>query len=456
MQFKDTLRKLVLLSITAFAVFSCITVDKSLGEEYIPEDQDLAIKVAEFRLPVVLKMEDSLQGISTDYCITGAIRTPQFGLVTFGTAANVCQPHTKFRFGEAPVIKSIFFSAAVVGSSVTEDNQKNIPQDIFIYRTNKVIDTTTLYCNSITSEDYNPVPLNLSSVTYFGGDSIKVYLKNEYGTELLSATEAELDSVTTFIKRFKGLYVGCSAPEQGLTGGRMNHIDYQSAAIVMKYNFQPTWEAGLARKDTTIYLSFGDAFCLNTSSYSSEELATDQQLAELPIEGVAGIKPYVDAQALKQLLDRWAEENKYDSKKIIVSKATYTMPFEIPQNMDMSKYPTFLYPIHRKDTTTKYYYPFDDINSTGNNHGLINRSLREYSGEISSTIQKMINKPSTEIDSKYDFWFSPLRSYTDPNYGSVSYILDNYNYYVGKVNGPAAERYPKLKIVYSELDMGQN
>lgn len=452
MHFKATLSKLTLLVLTVSSVFSCITVNKTIGEEYVPEDQELKIRIAHFRLPVTLKMQDSLQATSADYAIVGAIRTPEFGLVKMGSAANVCQPSTTLRFGKDPVIKSIYFTAAVTAKKVMEENQTNIPQDIFVYRLKKRLDTTTVFCNSVTSADYDPLPLNTSSVTYFGGDSIKVYLNNAYGTELLSATEKELDSINLFIDRFKGLYIECSAPEGSLTGGRENLLGFSSAVIMMKYNFQPTWQEGLSRKDTTVYLSYGDGYCLNTSSYSSEDLETDEPREILPVEGIAGIKPYVDAKVLKDTLDKWAQKNNYDPKKIIVSKASFSLPFEIPANFDMTTYPTYLFPTQRiENKNVKIYYPFNDVNSTGNSLGAINRSLAEYQGDISSVIQQMLNKNAAEIEGKYDFWFAPIQQLTDQYYGTVSYSPDFYSYYVGKINGPKAERYPKLTLVFSVL-----
>ncbi len=459
MLFKDSLRKPALLLMTAFTVFSCITVDKSLGEQYVPEDHDLVVKTVSLKLPVTLKSEDSLQGVSSDYATVGAIRTSQFGLAGFGVSANICPPTRSFKFGKDPVIKYIYLSAPVKSSLVIDDSQTAIPQDIFVHRLKKRLDSTTVYCNSVTSADYDPVPLNLSSATYFGGDTIKVYLKNEYGTELLSAKPEELDSLDLFINRFKGLYVRSSAPEGNLDGGRMSHIQRSSAAIVMKYNFQPEWKEGLERKDTIVYMSFGDGYCLNTSEYGSANLETDQPLDILPVEGVAGVKPYVDAKALKSIIDAWVKENGYDNKKIIVSKALFSFPFEVPGNFDMTKYPQYLFPTQRyantiksedgKDINQKYYYLFDDVNTPGNNLGAINRSLCEYYGDISPMIQKMINKDASEINGRYNFWLAPLQSIKNQYNGTVSYHPDVYNYYVGKINGPEAVRYPELKILFA-------
>lgn len=454
MRFKHTLLNLALLLATASMVFSCITVDKSLGEQYIPKDHEVYVKSAVFKLPVTTRMVDSLQGISGDYAAVGAIRTKEFGLATFATCANIC-PATSLNFGKDPVIKSIYFTAAIGNASVTEENQQSIPQDFFVYRLNKRLDSTTLYCNSITLKDCQPSPLNLSSATFFGKDSVKIYLNNAYGTELLSATQEELDSTDLFINRFKGIYITCNTPEGGLIGGRVNDFSYSSAALILKYNFQPTWADGLERKDTTVYLNFGDGYCLNTSKYDSEHLVSNEPQETLPIEGVAGVKPYIDGKALKSMLDAWAAENKYNPKNIIVAKAIFSFPFEIPADLDMSNYPSYLFPTYRNtkqdDTLKQYYYPVLDVNSSGNSLGVLNRSLSEYSGSFSSTIQKMINTEASKLGPKYNLWMAPIYSMEDPYYGTISYVLDTYSYSVGNINGPKAARYPTLTLVYSVI-----
>lgn len=456
MQFKHTLLRFGLLLIVNLSAFSCITVDKKLGEQYLPKEHELIVKTATFPLPVTSKMEDSLQGISNTYISVGAIRTADLGLATFASGANVCPATTTLNFGKDPVIKYIYVLAGVRGISALEENQASIPQDFFVYRLKKHLDTTTAYTNSISMIDCQPTPLNVSSATFFGKDSIKIYLNNEYGTELLSATQEELDSTDLFVQRFKGLYITCNTPEGGVVeGGRINHFNYESAAVVMKYNFQPTWGENLSRKDTIVYLSFGDGFCLNTSTYGSAVLATDQPQETLPVEGAAGIKPYIDAKALKATLDAWAAQNNYNPKNILIAKAVFSFPFEIPANLDMSNYPSYLFPTYRglpqSNSSLRYYYPFQDVNSTGNALGVLNRSLCEYSGNFSATIQKVINTDASQLGSDYNIWMAPISAVEDESYGTLSYISDLNGYYVGKLNGPKAVRYPSLTIVYSVL-----
>lgn len=462
MQFKDISRTLVLsLLAIGFLAVSCISVDKSLGSQFIPDDEKLQVHTVTFPLPLELRMADSLQAQSSSTALLGAFRSTELGEIHFGTAANISPVlGGTIKFGKDPVIKSIYFVTAISETQVLEESQSGIPQNIEVYRMMKVIDTTTLYNNSIRPGDYDPVPLNTGSATFFGGDSIKIYLSNDYGALLLTATDKELDSLDLFIKKFKGLYLTASAPEQGLTGGRLNLFSAPDASLVISYNFQPEWKAGLPRKDTTVVLAFaGDGYCLNTSSYGSQHLETanTSDMTVLPVEGAAGIKPYISMDALKTMLDDWMEKNNYDPKKILLIKGEYVLPYEMPADYkQLDRYPLSLYPTyHQKESSTgrMYYYQPTDIYTADNPAGNIDRSAMVYKGDFSSTLQKMISKTRQELASDtqfaYDFWFMPSTRTTDI-YGNVTFNIE-YTYYNGKINGPKAERYPTLNIVYTVL-----
>ncbi len=465
MQFKDTLRVLILSAVSSLIVFSCITVDKTIGLDNVPDEQQLAVKSTTFALPVGMRMTDSLQGLSDKYMLIGAFKTEEFGEAKFGCAANIAPQYSGINLGKDAKIISAYISLPLAAAAqeintslILDPSQEGIPQNINVYRLKVAVDTNTLYNNSLQANDYDPVPLNTSSVTYFGGDTLRCYLNNSFGAELLTATQEELDSLELFSNRFKGLYITCDSPATGNNSGRLNLFEYGKAYIYLKYNFQPTWESGLSRKDTTIRISFGYDYALNTSSYSSKALETAEAAESIYVEGIGGIAPYIDAQRLKNQLDAWCAEEGYDPKKIVVAKASMFFPFELPADLDMVPYtyPNYLFPTQKlaiSDTlNTKYYYLFSDYASTGNTIGAMNRALLQYECDLSMTIQAFINKPANEINSDYNIWLYPLMPVQVQNYygsNTTSYYINNYNYFKAKLNGPAAERHPQLKIVYT-------
>jgi hypothetical protein len=421
----------------------------------IPKNDDLSIYSAEINMPLELKQADSIQGLSTEYAITGAFRYPETGTTLFGFAGNIAPTSTSLDTGKDSYVKSIYISIPLSHSVILNDNQEGITQDFNVYRLKKEIDSSTLYNNSIKEDMYEHTPVNTSVGTYAGEDSIKIFLDKSLGEELLTATQNELDTTSLFMARFRGLYVKCNPPAEGVYGGRMNQFDLSSSYIYLKYNFQPVWAENLARKDTTVLFYLGYSYCLNTSSFGSADLEKTveetKNLSELPIEGMAGIKPFIDGHIMRDTLLAWAERNNIDPRRIAIIRARYTFNFPMPPDFDMDAYPSYIYPNYRNtDTTNIYYYPLTDVNSDGNNHGGLNRSLNTYSGDISSYIQNLLIKDNSEIDGEDNIWFSSLSASTSSYYGTTSYTFDQNGYYVGKLYGPADERNkPKLSIIYS-------
>lgn len=105
MQFRHT----ILFAVTAFFMaVSCITVDKTLGDDLVSADQDLTVYTAELELPLQLRTSSPVQAISGGEGVFGAIRTKEFGLVQFSTMADICPNMTGWDFGKDPVVKEVF------------------------------------------------------------------------------------------------------------------------------------------------------------------------------------------------------------------------------------------------------------------------------------------------------------------------------------------------------------
>ena len=452
MQIKN---KIALALAAFFMAVSCITVDKTMGENLVPGNQDLPVKVAEIALPVQMKSSQPIQTISSTEGVFGAIRTEEYGLVQFSTVADLYPAFTGWDFGEDPIVKEVYFLANISGLYVAKDGQGGIPQQVFIHRTYKNVDSTTVFHNSFTAADYNPEPLNVGEVMYFGGDSLKVHLNKAFGEELLTATQDEKDTSALFAKRFKGLLIKTNTPEDGVIGGRQNMLNFGLGTVYVRINFQPTWEEGLARKDTLFSVNFGRDYCLNLSTYESGKMETNAPGETLYIEGVGGLKPYIDKYELKQTIDAWKASEGLQGKDVVIAKGALVFPFEMPSDFDMTKYPGNLYPcIKEYDSTYNayLYYPAEDVSVQGYSIGTVNRSLMEYRMDIPSIIQDFVSLDIQQLDDyKHNLWIMPIDSTVDSYYGESTYNINTSTYFTGKVNGPIAERAPRLQIVYSVL-----
>ena len=452
MQIKN---KIALALAAFFMAVSCITVDKTMGESLVPGNQDLPVNVAEIALPVQLKSSQPIQTVSSTEGVFGAIRTEEYGLVQFSTVADLYPGFTGWDFGENPVVKEVYFLANISGLYVAKDGQGGIPQQVFIHRTYKNVDSTTVFHNSFTAADYNPEPLNAGEVMYFGGDSLKVHLNKAFGEELLTATQDERDTSDLFAKRFKGLLIRTNTPEDGVIGGRQNMLNFGLGTVYVRINFQPTWDEGLARKDTLFAVNFGRDYCLNLSTYESGKMETTAPGETLYIEGVGGLKPYIDKYELKQTIDAWKASEGLQGKDIVIAKGSLVFPFEMPADLDMTKYPGNLYPcIKEFDSTYNayLYYPAEDVTVQGYSIGTVNRSLMEYRMDIPSIIQDFVSLDIQQLDDyKHNLWIMPIDSSVDSYYGEASYNINTSTYFTGNINGPIAERAPRLQIVYSVL-----
>ena len=453
------------VSISFFAT-SCIDVDKTLGTDNIPDNQALHIQTAVIHLPLQTKMMDSLQALSTSFGLLGSVRTSELGLVNCSFGTNYAPYSTsKMNWGTSRKIKSIYLTIQLSSNKTLDDSQTGLPQNIHIYRMTRSVDTTSRY-GSLKPSDYNHTPIDTGSVIYTGTDTLRVWLKNSFGQELLSATQLELDSTSKFMDRFKGLYFTCDNPEEGTEGGRLNVLNVADAYLYVTFNFQPTWESGLAAKDTIIMIPVGgDSYSENFITYESKPKESSVPQEYIFVEGLGGLKAYVDPLVLKDTLDNWISRKGYDPKKVLIGRATYKLPF-VTDNSTVNYinkcYPSSLYPMYKEwDATAGFYYytPLEDVYSTSNNTGNVNRSFSCYMGDISSLIQKMVNKDKAEIQSswkKYAMWFSSVTSTTSSNYysgsSSTTYSTDNSSYYLGKINGPLHTNYPTIEITYAVMN----
>lgn len=452
MQFRNT----VVLAITAlFMAVSCITVDKTMGEDLIPTDQNIEIFTDEIDIPVQLKLAQPMQALSSTQAIFGAIRTPEFGLAEFATVTDICPNQSGWDFGKDPVIEDIYFLAPVSSHVVIDNEQTGIPQIISLHRTYRRVDSTTVFNNTFSEADYDPEPLNTSEFVYFGGDSIKMHLNMAFAEEILASSQNERDSLDLFVEKFKGIVIKSSTPEEGVYGGRQNSISFGAGAIYIRVDYQPTWGENLRRKDTLFCLSVGYDQCLNVSTYSSTDMQTENPGETMLMEGSAGLKPFISKEALKETLENWKKEKGIADKKILVAKGAFVFPFEIPENNDMSKYPASIYPCNKVLDTAynaNLLTTLPDCYVTGYSTGIMNRSLREYSMDAPSYIQSMFLKETDELKESDDLWIMPIYSQTDSYYGNTYYYIDDLSYYVGRLNGPLSERRPKIRLVYSVME----
>jgi len=192
--------KILILASLSLLISSCITVNKKAGEGLVPSDQIFDIAIQEFDLPVQMRVSDSLQTITSGALVIGAHKDSDLGLTTSYAAFRLFPQKDTNNFGRDPQINFLRMYIQVAGNIVLNEADTKIPQNIYVHRLLKDIDSLTIYNNSLTEADYDVNPLNPGGNVYFGGDTLNMQLSNEFAKELVTATPAEMDSLQLFVK----------------------------------------------------------------------------------------------------------------------------------------------------------------------------------------------------------------------------------------------------------------
>lgn len=435
---------------TLFFAASCITTDKTLGTIYIPGAHDIQVLMAEFDIPVQMKMADSLQSAVTSGMTIGSITSDKFGTFTMASATEISPSTDSIVWGEDPVFVDMQLELYVSGKQYLKDDQEFITQNIRAYQLNFELDSTTIYSNSISRDKCKPDCINVGTCVYMGGDTISMHLSREFGEQLFKLDRTTMDSLELFTKKFYGIYLETDPLDEGLTGGRLNEITTTSSNLMLTFNSK-TYNG--QRRDTTVYFTLGERYCVNSMTSQSGNLAQLGTEQEIYFEGLSGVKPFISAKSLKEMLANWAADNGYDQNDVLVIKAALEFPCEYSGNyMEYEHYPTNLYPCQRKEINyTVQYSPINEAYESNLSQGSFNRSLFQYRPDAPLYFQNLLKKNASDLTSEDDLWIMSTLEYTSST-TSTTYYLTDYNYYSqARLNGTKAERHPKLILTYTIL-----
>ncbi|MCK9304194.1 MAG: DUF4270 family protein [Bacteroidales bacterium] len=432
-------------------ISSCIDVDKSLGSDVVPGDFNLKVENMTIQVPVQMKMADSLQTIFPDYLIVGAYKDQELGTVTSDALFHFAPTIIKNDYGDNPAPISFKLYITVSQKLVLDASEESIPQNIYLYKLKKGVDSTTVYSNSLSVNDIESTPINLGTATYYGADTLNMNLSLDFAQEILSSTQQERDSTKLFAQRFKGFVITTEPLPGSLSGGRFNIIDPSKVYLELKYRHVEV--DSLIDKDSLLYFYVpSDIPYMNRYSHSSSGLESATPQGKIMLEGLAGIKPYIDFEEVRRDMTLWAEDKGISPDRIVVAKAELRLPYEFPEEYTlMGQYPTQLFLSTRNNNSLfnnqPFYQPVSDINilTTGTN----NRSKQYYSLNISSYIQKILTGKKTGKELKT--WITPITQLSNSYTGEVSYLVDNVVYFKAKLNGNNDQRKPHLVMTYSVL-----
>ncbi|HPW78164.1 MAG: hypothetical protein BWX62_00689 [Bacteroidetes bacterium ADurb.Bin037] len=439
-------RSIILSAFLLFSISSCISVDNRMGSDYIPTNQILYIRTQEFKAPMFTAVADSINMSSPSYLEFGSVNTPVFGNTTTAAVVQFAPYAYQKDYGENPVVQNMYVNIPIGGFAVFDQNDRYIPQNIYVYKLVKDLNHLDIYHNSF-SEDYiDPIPVSKPGLVFLGRDTLRIDFTDAFAYELLAADSIERDSTKAFLNKYKGLYFTTERFEGAGTGGRINYLNFKETNIFINY------KAGGGDSLLSYYFNIYGTY-YNISSHESAHLAGKDPSDKLYYEGLAGVKPRLDITTLTEQIKAWglAQTPPVDADRILISRAELVMPVEIPTGEDYAAFdnaPATLYPCNliSNDSLT-YYSPLEDIYFE-NAGRTMNRSKWEYTFDITSYLQKILSR--NDIGPRDDLWIMPV--YLVSTTSGDTYYVDNFTYRnTTLLNGNLADRSPYVRITYAVL-----
>jgi hypothetical protein len=454
MTFRNILRSSALLMLTAFFTQSCIETDNTTGSGLLPGEHILDVNTISIDLPVQMKQSDSLHTVYSGSLLFGTYKDPDFGPTDASCAFQFIPTEQGLSYGENPEPNSLKLYISISDKNYFYEEEEFIPQNIKVHKLLTELDSTFNYNNSLTDSDISQNSLEVSGNVYFGGDSLVIELSDEFARELLSTGDEERDSIALYVKQIKGLYISADPQPGSIDRGRINITTPDNIYMTLNYRHYDASE-GIDKDSTISFYTSNDLASINRFNHSSSNLETENASEKIFVEGLAGIKPYIDFSQVREDILNWASSaNISDPDNIVIIKAEIQLPFEYPEDFTrLNYYPSQMFLCTRNSSDTSQnsayiYEPLSDISYTQSN-GEINRSLRYYTFDISSYLHGVIK--DNYADNYLKTYIAPIYQVSDYYSSSVYYYFQNSFYSKAILNGTSSYRNPKLILTYTTM-----
>ena len=205
------------------ATLSCTSVDNKLGTEFIPDDQTMKLRMAEFSggMETYTVKTDSLPSKNLGYLVFGKRYNSEFGQTVASTFTSFIPDgfkHEDIKFGYNPVVDSVSILLSIFNASAStvggEFGPQNIEQEFGVFQATKVLSPDSTYYSTIDPSTFVSTK-PLFTFKHKGTLKEEVILETVALTpegkvfinEIITSSAEELDSDTLFINKFKGLYI---------------------------------------------------------------------------------------------------------------------------------------------------------------------------------------------------------------------------------------------------------
>ena len=427
--------RLAAIGAILFGSTSCITIDSTLGENFIPTDQIWDVYPCD-PVPlndITMQYSDKLSGYSNTRFTFGATRDENF--VSNSTTSFTLVPlMDSLDFGKEingyPKISKFHLTAVRDTLSMVYDYQERILQNVYVYSLKEPLDSTILYTGTNLRDLAENDIITCGIPVYDGGDSLSLDFSIEYTKSLIkgiqefqSLASEQRDSINNYLKYVPGIVI--STDPQTENGGRINMfnlgIQAESGYITGNYailDFTGIYEGSEEPVDTSFLFYFGPSDFLkdDDTSYptqyafnANETLPVNDGFLDswengnkesIYVAGGSGLKPVVKASDIRQVVNELIDEeiskgSILNKEEVVINKASIILPYNVGGDWDkLEKYPVILSPTVRFVSDDNKYYTYaglTDSSIESENQGDINRSLSVYSPDISHHVQQILN-----------------------------------------------------------------
>lgn len=423
--------KIFLALVAATCATACVTVNTELGRDLVAIDQQYDIYTVEIPVgDILVSMPNNLTGLSNQWITVGAVRDPLYGLTTRSAAFALVPVDSTLNFGTDPIYKGFHFAAPLDTLSYARAEQQYILQNVNVYELEEAID--------FSKENGTNTPLKhkgtriTKGIPIFSGtDSLSFDFNDEFGRKYMNIVAADLDSMNHYTAKYPGIFIEMDPPMG--EGGRINMFELSCFGVnssgiyyvdnrrTAELKFSAIYDG--ERKDTSFFFMYGEPSFFDEYQYIENTTRVPQysynmtthetagrvgpSVEWISIEGGGGLKPVVSAQTLRErVLAELAPKG--DVSRIVINRATLTLPFEMPDSYtDLDYYPQVLSPTSRivSDEGKATFASLTDSSNSSEDQGDINRSTLCYAPDITHHLQEMIRLDDISKISNYDIWF---------------------------------------------------
>ncbi|MDR1348341.1 MAG: DUF4270 domain-containing protein [Prevotellaceae bacterium] len=453
---------------------SCTNVDKTIGIDFVPDDEQFTL-VTDTLYPSVYNVTlDSVMTINLQYNSFGSYYDPVFGTTTAGMAFQIAPTADSVSFGTAPTVDSVVLQM-IVDNRTGEDSYN---QTLKVYELSKRIYYDSVYYPTVDINSMiNPVPVATKQYIrtpkdrWDTADTVKIHLDNSVGDKLVAAPYNAMiyDSISLFYEYFKGLYITSDDAAAGVTG-RMNRIPLSTTTIGLsvyyKHNGKDTtanywhYSAGYMSSFTAVqhdYTTATHPLKVNTASLNdtSRTLLLDLD-STLYVQGLFGVTPMMKIR--KDLIQTWLSENNLTAEHLAISRVMLEFDVERFSGYELDRLATpiglFYRTIQKTSDTATVSYPhiisITELNSTLFG-GTLNKTLYKYSMKITYDFTSIIK--NIEKSNSATLYISPYSQITNTSYygtSTYSYVENQAYLYQTLLKGSSSSQPPRLIITYAK------